>query len=105
ARRRRRWWSDIAGGEGAGAATVAVTGALLGSGVGAGAGAGAGAAAARTVFEACGTNQIGRHVRRSPRVMPTTATMATATAAILPIRRASAGRPSRLRMAAFTVPT
>src|SRR3989441_3216933 len=114
--RRRDGERDIAGRDGAGAATVAVTGADLGSGVGAGAGVGAaagagvgaadGTAAARTLFEARGTNRPGCHVHPSPRVMPATATATTAAATtILPTRRASGGRPSRLRMAAFTVST
>src|SRR3989475_9834656 len=115
--RRREGGRDIAGRDGAGAATVAVTGADLGSGVRAGAGAGVGAAAgagvgaadgtaaARTLFEERGTNQPGRHVHPSPRAAPTTATTTTAATAILPTRRASGGRPSRLRMAAFTVST
>src|SRR6266702_760875 len=99
-RRRRDGGRDIAGRDGAGAATVAVTGADLGSGVGAGAGAGVGAAggtaAARALFEARGTNQPGRHVHPSPRAAPTTATTTTAATAILPTRRASGGCPSRL---------
>src|SRR3989449_4604905 len=100
-RRRRDGGRDIAGRDGAGAATVAVTGADLGSGVRAGAGAGVGAAAgagvgaaggtaaARALFEARGTNQPGRHVHPSPRAAPTTATTTTAATAILPTRRAS----------------
>src|SRR2546422_5294798 len=97
--RRRDGGRDIAGRDGAGAATVAVTGADLGSGVGAGAGVGVatgagvgaadGTAAARTLFEERGTNQPGRHVHPSPRAAPTTATTTTAATAILPTRRAS----------------
>src|SRR2546426_11809551 len=72
--RRRDGGRDIAGRDGAGAATVAVTGADLGSGVRAGAGAGGGAAAgagvgaadgpaaARTLVEERRANQAGSHV-------------------------------------------
>src|SRR2546426_8093107 len=87
---------DIAGRDGAGAATVAVTGADLGSGVGAGAGVGAaagagvgaadGTAAARTLFEARGTNRPGCHVHPSPRAAPPTATTTTAAAGVPPTR-------------------
>src|SRR3989442_15857402 len=76
--RRRDGGRDIAGRDGAGAATVAVTGADLGSGVRAGAGAGVGAAAgagggaaggtaaARALFGARGPDQPGRPVPPSP---------------------------------------
>src|SRR2546428_13842886 len=81
--RRRDGGRDIAGRDGAGAATVAVTGADLGSGVGAGAGVGAaagagvgaaeGTAAARALFEAPGANQPGRHGHPGPGGAPASA--------------------------------
>src|SRR2546427_8446786 len=117
ARRRRCASRGTAGGGGDRAATLAATGALLGlgallgsgallgRGVGASVGAAGCATAARTLFEACETNQPERHVHCSPRVVPTAATTVTAaTAATLRAQR-TRGRPSTLRMAAFTVST
>src|SRR5256712_12541884 len=93
--RRRDGGRDIAGRDGAGAATVAVTGADLGSGVRAGAGARVGAAAgarvgaargtaaARAPVEARGANQPGRPVHPGPGAAPPTPTTLTAGAALL----------------------